>query len=290
MALNWSKVTREYVIEACNLYDTGRRTPTRPSKNTFLLFKEKKYPAKFIRGLAFELAVGQKLNFNVDFEGGKQTADFLRDLGFNVEYKGEVLSPFSKKEPLRELSLRSNRYINCGRKFNLDPVHQKNALKELLSQNFKSVHSEVDFDWLIVPERNLMDRNLAIILDALIDYRGNTNFFTPKRQLRCDYFISSQKLIIEYDENQHFTIPRDISLSLYPPTLKFGFDLKAWRSACRTIQAKDNRPIFRDEQRAFYDSLRDILSVQYGYKIVRIKHGDYNWEFTKKTEMLQIIC
>jgi hypothetical protein len=55
MATDWSVVKREHVIEACSLYDTERRIPPRPSRNTFLLLTGRRYPAKFIRGVAYQL-------------------------------------------------------------------------------------------------------------------------------------------------------------------------------------------------------------------------------------------
>jgi hypothetical protein len=134
-----------------------------------------------------------------------------------------------------------------------------------------------------------MDKDLATIVDALANYRGLNNFFTPGRSLRCDFYVPSQNLIIEYDERQHFTIPRDISLSLYPPNLELNFDMRIWRDACQTIRATDNDPIFRDEQRAFYDSLRDILSIRNGCTIARIKHGDHDWKVNKQFEQLEIM-
>ncbi len=252
MATDWSIVKREHVIEACNLYDMERRIPPRPSRNTFLLLNGRRYPAKFIRGVAYELATGRKLNPNIDYEGGKQTADFFKRLGFDIEYKGKDKPAFHVEEPAPELSSHFNGQTNNVKNSTFDPTHQKNALKKLLEQRFGLVQTEVKFDWLVVPERNSMDQDFATIADALVNYRGFNNFFTPRISLKCDYYIPSQNLIIEYDERQHFTIPRDITLSLYPPNLELNFDMRIWRDACQIIQARDNDPVFRDEQRAFY--------------------------------------
>jgi hypothetical protein len=91
MRREWSIVKKEHVLEACDLYDAGDCVLKSPARNTFLLYRNKRYPAKFIRGLAYELASGQKLNPKFDFEGGRQTADFLRRLGFKVDYQGKRL-------------------------------------------------------------------------------------------------------------------------------------------------------------------------------------------------------
>jgi hypothetical protein len=38
-----------------------------------------------------------------------------------------------------------------------------------------------------------------------------------------------------------------------------GFDKRKWIELCDQINAHDNYPLFRDEQRAWYDTLRDFL-------------------------------
>jgi len=85
-------------------------------------------------------------------------------------------------------------------------------------------------------------------------------------------------LIIEYDECQHFTEPRAISLGCYPQNISFAFDIGYWKKECNEIKAKDPNLIYRDEQRAFHDSVRDILAARNGMHLIRIKHGDYDWK------------
>lgn len=89
MSTNWSKVKEAHVKEACSRYDTDDRRPKRSAKNTFLLLDDKRYPAKFIRGLAYEIATGHKLSSG-DYSGGAETVRFFRALGFSVEYNGKV--------------------------------------------------------------------------------------------------------------------------------------------------------------------------------------------------------
>jgi hypothetical protein len=51
-------------------------------------------------------------------------------------------------------------------------------------------------------------------------------------------------------------------------------NLRRW-----TIRAGDNSPIYRDEQRAFYDAVRDILLPEFGFKpVVGIYENDVRWE------------
>lgn len=46
------------------------------------------------------------------------------------------------------------------------------------------------------------------LVKALSGYRGNKNFAKPNVTLRCDFVCESRKLILEYDERQHFSEAR----------------------------------------------------------------------------------
>src|SRR5205823_9348600 len=67
------------------------------------------------------------------------------------------------------------------------------------------------------------------------------------------------------------------SLGLYPLDLALCFDRQEWLTACRTIRATDPTPPYRDEQRAFYDSLRDILAARNGVRLIRLRYGTFDW-------------
>lgn len=99
---------------------------------------------------------------------------------------------------------------------------------------------------------------LEKIYTALQRYRGHENFVRSKKLKEVDFFVPSPGFILEFDERQHFTIPRKIALSLYPDDIKIDFDKKLWMKLCEELHEKDNDPEFRDEQRAWYDTLRDF--------------------------------
>ncbi|GAI43637.1 unnamed protein product, partial [marine sediment metagenome] len=83
---------------------------------------------------------------------------------------------------------------------------------------------------------------------------------------------------IEFDESQHFTAPRKLSLMHYPDGLKLGFPKQRWGQLCDEIDAKDNDPPFRDEQRAWYDTLRDFLPEIKGLSsTVRLYFKEMHW-------------
>lgn len=276
MSIDWSRVKESDVKEACSRYDADERLPKRSARNTFLILDGRRYPAKFIRGLAYEIATGDELNPNADYTGGVETLNFFRTLGFTIEYNGEIIDGVHNRGPERKPNAQSNA-IRSEERTVSSPKTQRDHLKNLLEQRFGSVETEAKFDWLMVPDRESTDDILNEIYETLVPICGRKCFSTPGYPLACDFFAPSKNLIIEYDERQHFTIQRAESLSCYPSDLYVGFDIGKWRKSCESIRAVDTDPIYRDEQRAFYDSTRDILAARNGITLIRLKHGDVDW-------------
>jgi hypothetical protein len=94
----------------------------------------------------------------------------------------------------------------------------------------------------------------------------------------CDYVVSDPPFILEFDESQHFTRPRLVTLALYPENLESGFWLSHWQELCRQIDAQDDQPFDRDERRAWYDTLRDLVPTVHGFNpTVRLYAGEFAW-------------
>jgi very-short-patch-repair endonuclease len=164
---------------------------------------------------------------------------------------------------------------------------QRAALIASIRKSFPDAKVECsDLPWLSVPTTAGMVEPLKTIFSALCRHRGHNAFATAGRRLVCDIIIPSQRLIVEYDERQHFTKPRAIALRLYPQATAIGFDAAEWIEHCDRIAAIDNDPPYRDEQRAFYDSVRDILAGANGYRVVRLKHGTFDWRSVNADEEL----
>jgi len=53
-------------------------------------------------------------------------------------------------------------------------------------------------------------------------------------------------------------------LELIPEGYPLRFDPHRWRDECEVVDARDNDPAWRDEQRAWYDALRDLMPPQFG--------------------------
>lgn len=264
MAIDWRVVGVEHIVQACELYDSGNAAPIRPAQNTFLRFDGNEYPAKFIRGLAYKIATGIELDPSRDYAGGMETVRFYSSLGLVTDHgrTQNLASPVTATSPSSVTRT-------------VPP--QRHALLNLLSRLFGCVETEASFDWLVVPVADRLTGFLKTIFEELRSYRGMESFAREGTSLCVDFFVPEHKLIIEYDERQHFTIPRAIALDHYPQKSEVEFDIQRWREECRRIRAVDNSPPFRDEQRAFYDTLRDILAIDNGLRILRLKDGDADW-------------
>jgi very-short-patch-repair endonuclease len=172
----------------------------------------------------------------------------------------------------------------------MKPKEQRTALIAAIATSFSDVKVEcTDLPWLEVPDAREIHGPLEQIFTALRSHRGFTSFARPGQRLRCDILIPSQKLIVEYDERQHFTIPRAIALRLYPAEIAIGFDRGEWIAHCETIAATDNDPPYRDEQRAFYDSVRDLRAAANSYCVARLKHGSVDWRNCNVTKELSAL-
>jgi len=246
----------------------------------------KSYPAKFIRGLAYRLATGDKLDPNRDYSGGAGTVRFFQTLGLPTQQEHYPSPAEPTEAPASLLSAHNEESPNLPKEHR-EP--QKRALAELLRCRYGTIEIEAQFPWLMVPRPDQMDETISTIFHALQAMRNFSGFITPSTSLKCDFFLPGEQLIVEYDERQHFTLQRAKALELYPPNLPLSFDREEWINTCRTIRATDTTPPYRDEQRAFYDSLRDILAARNGVRLVRLRYGKQDWTVSGATEALDTL-
>ena len=285
--MNWETVKRSHVIEAIDFFE--RSSGNFPqARNTFLKYKNKKYPAKHLRWIAYKIATGEEISKG-DFAGGKETVDFFTKRGFSVEYQGKTYEGTYKGQTKKETDnikpdINKSKRGKSGKRLN--PTKQKNHLQILLQKEIGILETEKQFDWLKTPEHRNLTNDYGEIIHSLENYRNHKRFFKPNYKLSCDFVIEQKKIIIEYDERQHFTEARKLTLLKYPTGLEFYFSLEDWIKYCDKTKAKDNDPIDRDEKRAFYDSVRDIEAAKHGYKLFRIKHGEFDWSNSNAKEYL----
>jgi hypothetical protein len=251
-------IKRENVEKAIEKYLRERPKHTK-ARSAFLLWGGEKQPAKFILRLAFEDATG---TFVVPetLTGGKASVRVLESFGFDAVY-----------EKPERISAK-----------NLVKSARREALKKVLEKRFGLVEKEWKHKDIIVPDltdRSSMSPILLRILDAIEAHRNKKIKGKKGLNLRFDFHIPKVNLVIEFDERQHFTPLRAVSLLHYPNNVKLGFDKDKWITRSEEIRAGDNDPVYRDEQRAFYDSIRDIMAPQVGLlPVYRIFEEDVKWE------------
>jgi len=169
----------------------------------------------------------------------------------------------------------------------------KKSLEELLRHRFGIVLRNHNLELPATLEgwrRAAPADTLGSIYQNLQRFRGHQHFVRRKQLPRVDFFVPGPAFVLEFDESQHFTSPRDVSLSHYPADSKFGFDCTRWRRLCQSLNKKDNDPPFRDEQRAWYDTLRDFAPTLRELRpTVRICAGDVVWCAQDRTDGLQFL-
>lgn len=268
-----SNIQKEHVIKAMEKCDESGVPTGRGSRKFTLEYNSKSYPPKYIICIANEYANGKELDSS-EFSGGEETNTFLKELGFSR----------IKVSPSKKLA---GAKLGHTRKNNLKAHHNerckacKENIKALLGSIYGDVESNYKFKVGVKPE-DYRDTSyyykLKEIYETLQNNRGFKDFVKTKTLSNVDFFIPNPGFILEFDESQHFTLPRLISLNAYPSDLKLGFDRNKWTEICDTINAKDNEPVFRDEQRAWYDTLRDFIpNVKKLEPTVRLYSNDCIW-------------
>jgi hypothetical protein len=137
------------------------------------------------------------------------------------------------------------------------------------------------FPWPAHPEAygdTALGNSLEVIRDALGNWRGHRDFIKSPQVPPCDFYLSAPPFILEFDESQHFSRARLVTLECYPRSIELGFSRARWQQLCLAIDARDDQPIDRDERRAWYDALRDLVPSAYGLRpTVRLHAADYDW-------------
>ncbi len=167
--------------------------------------------------------------------------------------------------------------------------HCKERVYQLLEAIYGECILNQSFSWGTHPEDyggTPMEQALKEIQHQLGKLRGYLDFIKAERMPPCDYYLPKEKVIIEFDESQHFSAPRLIALNHYPSEWQVGFSVDRWIQLCRQINAKDDEPPDRDERRAWYDTLRDLLPPFHGMgPTLRIYADDFHWcSLDQKTE------
>jgi len=169
-------------------------------------------------------------------------------------------------------NIKTRHYERCSR--------CKETILKLLERIYGKAERNYKFEIGTRPEDFKDTRyydKLKEIYGILQNHRGFKEFVKTSTLRKCDFFVTAPGFIVEFDESQHFTLPRKIALDHYPEELELGFDRKRWMRECERNH-HDNHPPYRDEQRAWYDTLRDFLPSIKGLKLtIRLFARDFVW-------------
>ena len=159
----------------------------------------------------------------------------------------------------------------------------KIRVQQLLDRIYGACLRDHRFPWktsLTAHAGTLIDPVLRDVAGVLEGYRGyGIGTFVRRNVLAgCDYWVPDPGFVVEFDESQHFTRPRKLALSVYADAHPLGFAARRWLDLCEHHDARDNDPPFRDEQRAWYDVLRDLVPLITGLRpTVRLYARDWVW-------------
>jgi len=267
-------IKRQHILSAIQEIDQKGIPANRQSHKFQLVLANRHYPPKYVMSLANKYANGVLLK-STEFSGGNETNSFLRNLGFTITDKATQTvrkkpKPRDHKPPKTVTKRHNERCPAC-----------KQTIENLLREIYGEVHSNYRFEMGVTPD-DFKDTNhyhaLKKVYTALQDHRGHNEFVRTTNLPRVDYFVPSPGFILEFDESQHFTSSREVALSNYPDSLEIGFSKSKWINLCQQINSHDNDPPFRDEQRAWYDTLRDFLpALNNLLPTVRLFSRDGHW-------------
>jgi hypothetical protein len=157
----------------------------------------------------------------------------------------------------------------------------KQSVEQLLASLYGSVVRNARIQIPATPDGlrpSLVQETLREIYAELQEARGFSSFVRCETLPPCDFLVPNPGFIVEFDESQHFTSQRKLTLSLYPPDLHLGFDIVKWMQLCNQLQRHDNDPPFRDEQRAWFDTLRDFAPfIEKLMPTLRLYAGEFEW-------------
>ena len=282
--ITWTNITKDNLLDAIEFFDNKNPDYMNP-KGLFLIYNNKKYPAKTIRKLAYNIKNDVYINEDM-FKGGSYTVKFFNNMGFDMEYNNQqyYVNNHAPKKHQKNKKTDKESIFKSKKDFNSEKIiistkrvlEQKNALQLILNDIFNGdIVIEKSFEWMRTPKDP--EKTYPELFNAIKDYRGYDKFARSNYLLQCDFVSESNKVIIEYDERQHFTQARRESLLGYPD-IELNFDKNLWIKASDDIRAVDNTPKDRDETRAYYDSIRDLEAYNHGYKLIRIMHDEYDFE------------
>ena len=275
-------ITSAHILEAIKRIDREGIPSRRRSRGYCLVANSRHVPPKYVIALAHRAAAGTLLSSD-QFSGGVESNDFLGSRGFvvvecncggSVEFAGRQ-SPPRAPEIRRKTGVSTRHSERCP--------ECKKRVQELLERIYGTCLPNHRFRWPTVLASytdTAIGCTLRSVAEALKSFRGFgvSDFVRSQVLAPCDFWVPEPGFIVEFDESQHFTKARALALSMYRGGQSTGFSVGRWMALCEHHDAKDNNPPFRDEQRAWYDTLRDLVPPLRGLQpTVRLYASDMVW-------------
>ena len=275
-------ITKTNIVEALGRIVRDGIPSRRRARGYCLVADGKHFPPKYTIALAHQGATGEFLKPN-QFSGGVESNHFLRRRGFSVvpcdcggsghsHRAASVSTPSEGKPPTSASTRHSERCRAC-----------KTRVREFLERIYGTCLPNRRLRWqtsLAAYEGTSIERALRNVAAVLATYRGfsSGDYVRSDVLAPCDFWVPNPGFIVEFDESQHFTGPRKLALCAYADEHPLGFSAQRWIALCDHHDAKDNDPPFRDEQRAWYDTLRDVVPSLKGLQpTVRLYARDLAW-------------
>ena len=276
------RIARAHIEEAIRLIIRDGVPPRRRGRDYCLATKGEHLPPKYTIALAHQVATGELLRSD-RFSGGPESNEFLRHQGFAIaecNCGGSVrdgrITPVSPPSVRRTRTIPSRRHSErCS--------ECKTRVRQLLERIYGACVLDHRFGWqtgLAAYAGTSIDPVLRNVTGVLEGYRGfGIGTFVRSDVLAgCDYWVPDPGFVVEFDESQHFTNPRRLALFVYADAHPLGFAARRWLELCEHHDARDNDPSYRDEQRAWYDTLRDLVPSIMGLQpTVRLHARDQVW-------------
>lgn len=144
------------------------------------------------------------------------------------------------REPLRSHQLKRIKYLVGKPPMMRDAQNVRKQSRIMLEKIYGKIEANYKFGIGTYPEdfgNTMVYDKLEEIHKALQNLRGFKEFIKAKTLPNCDFFVSNLGFIVEFDESQHFTLPRKIALELYPENSNCGLIEKdGWNYAKNQCQ------------------------------------------------------
>ncbi len=260
-------IEKEHIIAALAEIDRDGIPSGRQAAKFVVVYEGKEYPPKYVLSLSAKYAVGTQLSPK-SFGGGSEANAFLCERGFEVLLaNGGSGTPPVFAKPSKKVTANDKKSPSVF-SHNERCSDCKDTVQALLEAIYGTVERNPKIESSTNPEDYMQSPLYPVLHEIYVvlqKHRGYEDFVRTPKMPNCDFWIPNPGFVLEFDESQHFTACRALALERYPSDFFYGFDRDMWLSRCRTIGAEDHDPPFRDEQRAWYDTLRDFVPHAKGF-------------------------